>query len=197
MNLKINYIRLIICILIIALCIFLIVNYISRSNSGEDVVKNNTSGDTKPIIISNEEVSGEKDIQKLIESSNKRFTKIKEALETCEYFSESTKTLESGDVIQLLNLEQFNDLSCLVMIDESGDAYQEVVVVVSPHEEDYDELVRSMILRYQTIKENYFDKYGDELKDPECLSIKQEFGVVSLIVSNNMKELLKIVRAAR
>ena len=145
---------------------------------------NNQTSESKTITITSDECV-------------KRVNKIKQEFKDSDLFSESTKYCDSEEVIRMCNLEKFKDISCIALIDEHDDEYQEVVVVASPHKEDYDELLRSMILRYQSLKEEYKDKYDEELKTAEDISIRQEYGVVSFIISKNVLKVLNVIRSSR
>lgn len=200
MKVIVNYKRLIISLPIIFLVFMAFIKLIniifkSDSNDNNDGITNNTEQTTLDDKSINTSTSQKSFIS--VEECSKRIDKIKQEFQDSELFSSSTKYYDNSDVIKMCNLDSFNDIACTALIDEQDGEYQEVVVVASPHKEDYDEIVRSMILRYQAIRDEYKEKYGDQLKATENISIKQEYGVTSFIISQNVSKVLNIIRSSR
>jgi hypothetical protein len=184
-----NPIRLIVSIVTIVILVALIVIFIlnNQDTSSKQESKNSEAGTQNSENYSTEQ-------QVSTDSKKEKLDIIIDELKNGNLFSKNSKAKNKNESIKEYELEEYPDVDVVSIIDESDEEYQEAVILVSYDVDEYDGLLLKFISRLEELKKKYGDKYGDLFRQNKNVSLKQEAGRVTFIVSKNASEIETSIR---
>lgn len=144
-------------------------------SSGDNNIKDEPSGNTEKTRYS-KDINLQEVERSIIEVAN----------------IQKSNVIKNEDVSELYELEDFEGLESVVIIEEDGTNYQEIAVIKLLEESQSDKMIAKIITRYNYLLNNK-KEYSSIISNKENVRMKQQAGVGILIVSENMPEIEKAI----